>query len=92
MSAHAIHISGTHLGTPLTVDTGRHDTTGEPGTTGADVRVSNAIMTASFVRKPWLIFPNCLKPCCKRDETSRGIQKCNGEEISPGAYELFGKS
>lgn len=60
--------------------------------TGDDVRVSTAMSTASFVRNPWLMEPNFLKPCCSLFDTEGGSQKCNGLEISPGAYELFGRS
>ena len=56
--------------------------------TGADVRVSTPIMAASLVRKPWLYFPNCWKPLLSRSAMNGGIQKCRGDDTSPGAYEL----
>ena len=60
--------------------------------TGEEVRVSAAISTASFVKKPWLFLPNSLNAACKRVPIIVGSQKCNGLDIRPGVYELSGKS
>lgn len=60
--------------------------------TGDDVLVSAAMRTASFVRNPWLVLPNTPKAVCRRLLTIEGSQKCSGLEISPGEYELSGRS
>ena len=60
--------------------------------TGADVRVSTAIMTASLVRNPRELFPNSSNPFRKRSPMKGGSQKWRGEETSPGLYELRGRS
>lgn len=60
--------------------------------TGEEVRVSTAISVASLVRKPRLRCPKTVNACCSLRVTNCGIQKCSGEEMSPGAYEDVGKS
>ena len=60
--------------------------------TGAEVRVSTAIITASLVRKPRELFPKSWKPLLRRSPINLGSQKCRGDEISPGLYDVGGRS
>ena len=59
---------------------------------GDDVRVSTPISIASFVRKPLADLPNCIKPVRSLLDTSVGSKKCNGDEITPGTYDVSGRS
>ena len=59
---------------------------------GAEVRVSTPINIASLVKKDLLHLPKVLKPCCKRLDTSVGNKKCKGDDITPGTYDVEGKS
>ena len=60
--------------------------------TGAEVRVSIPITVASLVRNPREVRPKCSNPFCKRLLINSGIQKCSGEEMSPGVYDDGGRS
>ena len=59
--------------------------------TGAEVRVSHPISTASLVRKPCDFLPNSMKPLRRRSDISGGKSLSMRALCMPGAYEVAGR-